>query len=111
MLSTRVTVETIDGRTDTLGALHKADARRLYSVSQQKELEWREKRRIRDLEEARAAAGGVQVMAPSAPMPGVPPPAADDPVERLAKAKAMRDKGLISEAEYETLKAKIVGQL
>jgi hypothetical protein len=29
-------------------------------------------------------------------------------VEKLAKAKAMLDQGLITEAEYESLKAKII---
>ena len=37
--------------------------------------------------------------------------AASDPVERLAKAKAMFDEELISEAEYETLKANILGSI
>jgi hypothetical protein len=34
-----------------------------------------------------------------------------DPVARLEQAKAMRDKGLIIDSEYESLKARIVGNL
>jgi len=35
----------------------------------------------------------------------------DDTVTRLEKAKAMLDKGLISDAEFEALKARIVNTL
>jgi hypothetical protein len=71
--------------------------------------EWREKRRVREMEEARARAGGVQIGA----LPGLlsaPGVAAqqEDPVQRLAKARSMLDQGLISEAEFESLKAKIL---
>jgi hypothetical protein len=38
-------------------------------------------------------------------------PGADDTVARLEKAKAMLDKGLISDAEFEALKARIVNTL
>ena len=40
-----------------------------------------------------------------------PAHAAEDPVEKLAKAKEMFDKELISEAEYETLKANILQKM
>jgi hypothetical protein len=105
VLASEISVETRDGRVETLGNLDKAQARRLYSIGQQKELEWREKHRIRRMEEERARAGGVQVSMPQSAEPQ------DDQVARLAKAKAMLDQGLISEAEYETLKAKILGSL
>jgi len=36
---------------------------------------------------------------------------ADDTVTRLEKAKAMLDKGLISDAEFEAIKARIVNTL
>ena len=36
---------------------------------------------------------------------------AEDPVAKLAKAKQMLDQGLISEAEYDALKAKILGAM
>jgi hypothetical protein len=86
-----------------MGNLDKAQVRRLYGISQQKEQEWREKRRIRDMEEARARSGGVHFAPQAAATPG-----ADDPVQKLAKAKAMLDQGLITEPEYESLKAKII---
>ena len=67
------------------------------------------------MEEERARAGGVQVTLPSDG--GAPPTgeavarSAEDPVARLAKAKQLFDQELISEAEYETLKAKILSTL
>jgi len=103
-LSTDFSVETVKGQRALLGGLDKDQAKRLYGICQQMEQEWREKRRIRDMEEARAKAGGVY-MAPQTAAP------AEDPVAKLAKAKQMLDQGLISEAEYETLKARILAAM
>ena len=36
---------------------------------------------------------------------------AGDPTARLQRAREMRDQGLITDAEYETIKARIVGSL
>lgn len=105
VLSTALTVDTVDGRTLAMGELDKEQAKRLYAVAQQMEQEWREKRRVREMEEARARAGGIVVGAPAAPGPS------EDPVARLARAKQMLDQGLISEAEYDALKARILGAL
>lgn len=106
MLSAELHVELRSGKSDSVGGLDKSQIRRLYGIAQQKELEWREKHRQRELEEARAKAGGVQVGSsyPSQSSPPMP----EDPVEKLAKAKAMLDQNLISEQEYESLKAKII---
>jgi hypothetical protein len=106
MLAGDLTVELTSGRIDRLGGLDKSQLRRFYGIAQQKEQEWREKRRIRELEEARAKAGGVYMGGPTAPSAAAAP--AEDPVEKLAKAKAMLDQGLISEAEYEAIKAKVI---
>ncbi len=103
-LAADFTVVLTDGREDRASNLDKTQVRRLYAICQQKEQEWREKRRVRGLEEARARSGGIQMNAPQM-SPGAP---AEDPVAKLAKAKAMLDQGLISEAEYEGLKAKII---
>jgi hypothetical protein len=37
--------------------------------------------------------------------------AGGDPVERLSQAKAMLDKGLITDAEYEAMKARIISSI
>jgi hypothetical protein len=106
VLSTEIQVEAVDGRQAVMGDLDKEQAKRLYSVCQQMEQEWREKRRVRDMEEARARSGGVY-MTPAT----VDQPVTDDPVAKLARAKAMLDQGLISEAEYDTLKARILSSM
>ncbi|MCK6426108.1 MAG: SPFH domain-containing protein [Burkholderiaceae bacterium] len=46
------------------------------------------------------------VAAPAAP---VAAPVADDPIARLTQAKRMLDAGLITQADYDTLKAKVLG--
>jgi hypothetical protein len=102
MLSTALAVEAADGRVLGMDNLDKDQAKRFYGIAQQMEQEWREKRRAREMEEARARSGGVHLAGPAA---------AEDPVAKLAKAKQMLDQGLISEAEYDALKAKILGAM
>lgn len=102
MLSTALKVESADGRVLGMDNLDKDQAKRFYGIEQQMEQEWREKRRAREMEEARARSGGVHLAGPAT---------AEDPVAKLAKAKQMLDQGLISEAEYDALKAKILGAM
>ena len=90
--------------------LRKEQAERVYRVAQAQEVAWREKRRVRDLDEMRARAGGVQIGAiPGAGGGGAP--GEGDPMQRLQRARVMRDQGLLTDAEYETIKARIVGSL
>lgn len=114
MTGSDITVQAIDGRTAKAGWLEKEQAKRLYSLAQQKEQEWREKRRVRQMEESRAAAGGV--FFGNMPGPASTPSAtaevpAPSPMEKLAQAKSMLDAGLISETEYEGIKAKIIASM
>lgn len=112
MISSEMTVRLTQGQAETLGNLDKEQARRIYSICQQQEDEWREKRRLRQLEEDRARSGGVVVQSgtPAAAAPA-PAPAPEDPVERLAKAKGLLDRGLISEEEYNAVKTRILENL
>jgi hypothetical protein len=96
-----------------------APAQALYRACQAQEQAWREKRRIRTLEETRAAAGGVQIATGLYP-PGVEAPPtlesslsspAEDPARRLGRAREMLTQGLISDSEYEAIKARIIGAL
>jgi membrane protease subunit (stomatin/prohibitin family) len=48
------------------------------------------------------------VAAPAAPV-AAPAPAADDPIARLTRAKQMLDAGLITQADYDAVKAKALG--
>jgi hypothetical protein len=86
--------------------LRSAQAEAVYRICQAQEQAWREKRRIRELEELRARAGGIQLgsSAAAAPATGVP----SEAVRRLQEAKQMLDSKLITDAEYEAIKARIV---
>ena len=100
--------ESIAGRILVPG-LRKEQAAGVYRTCQAQEQSWREKRRVRDLDEMRARAGGVQIGA--MPGGGGPGNGAEDPMARLQRAKQMHDGGLISDAEFESIKARIVDRL
>lgn len=87
--------------------LEKVQAQALYRISQAHEQAWREKRRIRELEELRAKSGSVQVGIAGAP----PPQNGDNAMVRLERAKLMAAKGLISDSEFEALKARLLAEL
>lgn len=92
--------------------LQKKEAQEVYRLCQTHEQAWREKRRVRELEEMRAKSGGVQISSgPAAGPPALPGAPSGDPVARLQQARQMLDARLISDAEYEALKARILGEL
>jgi len=93
--------------------LRKEQAEAVYRVCQAQDQAWREKRRVRELEEMRARSGGIQLggSAPGAGLAATPGSGQDDTVARLEKAKAMLEKGLISDSELESLKTRIVNTL
>jgi len=90
--------------------LHKDQAQAIYRICQQHDQVWREKRRIRELEELRAKSGGVQISGAS---PGYSSDAAaeSEPARRLRQAREMLEAKLISDSEFESIKAKIVSGL
>lgn len=88
--------------------LRKAEAQAVYRACQAQEQAWREKRRVRDLEELRAKSGGIQLAG------GVPVSGADDtrqPAARLQRAREMLQQGLLTDAEFEQVKSRILGDL
>jgi hypothetical protein len=85
--------------------LRKEQAQAVYRICQAQDQAWREKRRVRELEELRARSGGIQLMSGAAPATGTPD---GDGVRRLREAKQLLDAKLITDAEYEAIKAKIV---
>jgi len=86
--------------------LRKAQAQAVYRICQAQDQAWREKRRVRELEELRARSGGIQLSAGSG-LQGATG-AGDDAMRRLEEAKRLLDAHLITDAEYESIKAKIV---
>ena len=101
----------------TFAGLRKDQAQAMYRICQQHDQVWREKRRIRDLEELRAKSGGVQIGGgqfsggQSAYAGADPAGAESEPARRLRQAREMLDAKLISDSEFESIKAKIVSGL
>jgi hypothetical protein len=91
-------------QTLVFSGLRKDQAQAVYRICQAQDQAWREKRRIRELEELRARSGGVHFT----PQPAVSLGDSSDAVRRLQEAKKLLDAKLITDAEYEAIKAKIV---
>jgi hypothetical protein len=68
--------------------LHKEQAQAMYRICQQHDQVWREKRRIRELEELRAKSGGVQISGQPA-YPSDSAGAESEPARRLRQAREM----------------------
>jgi hypothetical protein len=101
----------------TFEGLKKDQAQAMYRICQQHDQVWREKRRVRELEELRAKSGGVQIggapygAAPTAYSGTGAAGAESEPVRRLRQAREMLEAKLISDSEFESIKAKIVSGL
>ena len=92
--------------------LHKDQAQAMYRICQQHDQVWREKRRVRELEELRAKSGGVQISSTTPAAYGSDAAGAEsEPARRLRQAREMLDAKLISDSEFESIKAKIVSSL
>ncbi|MDB4910109.1 MAG: hypothetical protein JWO39_932, partial [Gemmatimonadetes bacterium] len=66
---------------------------------------------VRDLDELRAKSGGIQLGGGGSSGSGSGGAAGDDPLARLQRAKEMLAGGLITDSEYESIKAKIVDRM
>jgi hypothetical protein len=110
----------------TFAHLRKDQAQAMYRICQQHDQVWREKRRIRELEELRAKSGGVQFSGSPGGASGYSGTASgyagdsgaadrtgseSEPARRLRQAREMLDAKLISDSEFESIKAKIVSGL
>jgi hypothetical protein len=96
----------------TFASLRKDQAQAMYRICQQHDQVWREKRRIRDLEELRAKSGGVQIGGGQSAYAGADSAGREsEPARRLRQAREMLDAKLISDSEFESIKAKIVSGL
>ena len=99
----------------TINGLRKLEAQEVYRACQTREQAWREKRRIRELEELRAKAGGIQIGGArglaAAPSAGAADEGDTSPMARLQRAKDMLQTGLLNDAEFEQIKAKILAEL
>ncbi len=95
----------------TFDGLRKDQAQAIYRICQQHDQVWREKRRVRELEELRAKSGGMQFGSAPASSSGVNVDGESEPTRRLRQAREMLDAKLITDSEFESIKAKIVSGL
>ena len=95
----------------SFSGLRKDQAHEVYRACQFQEQAWREKRRVRELEELRARSGGLHLASGGGLPSGGGEDASRSPSARLKRAKEMLDQGLLTDAEYEQVKARILGDL
>jgi hypothetical protein len=91
--------------------LRKEQAQAMYRICQQHDQVWREKRRVRELEELRAKSGGVQISGAAPAYTGADAAGESEPARRLRQAREMLEAKLITDSEFESIKAKIVAGL
>lgn len=128
MMTSTITTKTIKKTILALNNLPKAQARKLYSYGQEMEEQVREERRAREMEEKRAASGGVnfhglspfQAPAPAHTPPlelqpiALPAPAPnekEDPLAVLKKLKVMLTEDLITQEEYDAKKVELLARM
>ena len=124
ILRATFSVMTVDGRKIEVTDLPKDQARRVYQFAQQMEEYVLEERRLREIEEKRAEAGGIYMQTPmqappsfqsspivtgeaAAPAPRQP----ENPVEKLNQLKQMLDQGLITNEIYEAKRNEILSKM
>ncbi len=92
--------------------LPKNQAKRVYSIAQEKEEEWVEKRRLRKMEEVRAESGANHIVVGGNKTPH--PVDQDGGMsirERLVDLGELLSDGLITQDEYQTKKAEILKRI
>ena len=92
-----------------LTGFRKDQAEQIYRLAQAQDQSWREKRRIRELEELRAKSGGVIIG--NSPVTRQTGNASEDAASKLEQAKQMLEKKLITDSEYVSIKARIISGL
>ncbi len=82
-----------------------------YKHSQMEEQAWEEKRRIRDMEEKRAKAGGVMIGGIGGISSQSPSSAPEtDITDQLMKLKKLLDEGVLSDSEFQEMKSKLLSK-
>ncbi len=112
-LGADLAIVSTNGRKVKMSGLGSEKARRIYAFAQAQEQAWREKNRIREIEEMRAKAGGITLNGPGSPVgaPVAAPAGAVDMTQKLKEAKELLDCGAITDVEFETIKARYLNTL
>jgi hypothetical protein len=111
IMGSTINLQTVSGKVITVDYLPKPQARKVYSTAQEMEERVREERRLREMEETRAAAGGVVIQGGMTPGYGNPTSATEDPVQKLKQLKDMMDAALITQGEYEAKRQAILSRM
>jgi hypothetical protein len=111
MLSATISCTIIGGRKLEIDSIPKKQARKIYTYAQEVEERMHEERRSRDMEEKRAAAGGVVIQAPMGTAPQASAPSGDDPMVTLGRLKQMLEAGFIEVSEYDAKKAEVLSRI
>ena len=90
--------------------LRKSETQNIYRLAQAQDQSWREKRRIRELEELRAKSGGINIGNSQTGMNHTGN-ISEESLSRIEKAKEMLEDKLITDSEFESIKAKIISGL
>jgi hypothetical protein len=97
-IENRLVVDGIEGRL----------ASQIYTTAQDQEQAWEEKRRVRTMEEARATSGGI-TLGGFPPSPGTGN-GGGSALDELERAKKLLDAGVVSDAEFNEMKSKILSR-
>lgn len=116
MFTSTLSFKKVDGKSINIENLPKAQARKLYSYAQEMEENASSERRNRELEDKRAAAGGINIgmQAPQyQPQPQAAPVqvAAPDPMQKMQQLKSMLDAGMLTQEEFNTKKQEILASM
>ena len=98
---------------DSVGAMNvkgvpNAEASEIYSKAQTEEQAWEEKRRVREIEDVRAASGGTVIHTGAPNQASEQPGRGENILKQIEDAKKLLDQGVISDAEFQEMKAKIL---
>ncbi len=104
--STDLAMSQNPNRTLVYTGLRPEQAQAVYRICQAQDQAWREKRRVREMEELRARSGGVHIVGGAAA--SLLGGGSGDAIQRLEQARQMLAAKLISDSEYEAVKAKIL---
>lgn len=111
ILTATISCVVVGGKKMEVDSIPKKQARRIYAFAQEIEERMHEERRTRDMEEKRAAAGGVVIHSPGMPTQQNAASIAEDPMATLAKLKKLVDAGLIEVGEYDAKKTEILARM
>jgi hypothetical protein len=113
ILGADLIIVSTEGRRMEMAGLDSDKARKIYAFAQAQEQAWREKNRIREIEELRAKSGGITLNGAGSPIgaPAAAPARAEDMSKKLKEAKELLDCGAISDVEFETIKARFLNNI